>query len=131
MKIKSIKKRKESDTEKKLVQTILKDLDKHTKGKKLIGPISPSSGMSQIERMKHSIARDLVIFKKMSEISQVEMAKIVGVDKSRITEILHYRISKFSLDTLIQYLFRLKGRVKIIDDRIEEISDSFTRDVAS
>ena len=81
--------------------------------------------------MKHSIARDLVIFKKMSEISQVEMAKIVGVDKSRITEILHYRISKFSLDTLIQYLFRLKGRVKIIDDRIEEISDLFTRDVAS
>lgn len=38
MKIKSIKKRKESDTEKKLVQTILKDLDKHTKGKKLARP---------------------------------------------------------------------------------------------
>ena len=125
MKIKSIKVRKESKTEKKVVHTILQDIEKHTKVKKIIGSISPADGASQIEKMKYAIAYDMVLFKQKSGISQTDMAKLIGVNKSRITEILHYRISKFSLDTLVQYLFKLEGRVKEIDDRIAEISDSF------
>ena len=131
MKIKSVRIREESDSEKKLVQAILKDIEKNTQGKKHVGSISPTANMSHIEKMKYSIVRDLVIFKKMSGFSQTEMGKLIGVNKSRITEILHYRISKFSLDTLIQYLFKLEGRVKETDDRIEEIWDSFTGDLAS
>ena len=127
MKIKSITKRQESAQEKKLVQGILKDIEKR---KKSLGSISPPSQVSYIEKMKYSVARDLVMFKKMSGVSQVEMAHLIGVNKSRITEILHYRVFKFSLDTLIQYLFKLKGRVKEVDDRIEEISHSFG-DIAS
>ena len=130
MKIKSITKRQESDSEKKLVHAILKDIEKYTQGKKHVGSVAPTVNMSHIEKMKYSIARDLVMFKAMSGFSKIEMAKLIGVNKSRITEILHYRISKFSLDTLVQYLFKLEGQVKEIDARIEEISDSFTSDIA-
>ena len=131
MKIKSISKRKESDKEKKLAIGILKDIKKLAKNKKMIGSIAPSHHVSQIEKMKFSIARDLVMFKKISGISQTAMAKLIGVDKSRISEILHYRVVKFSLDTLIQYLFKLEGRLKEIDDRIKEISISITGKIAS
>jgi predicted XRE-type DNA-binding protein len=130
MKIISIIKRRESAKEKKQVQVILKDIEKNTRNKKTMGSVTPSSGASPMEKMKYSIARDLVMFKKLSGISQTEMAGLIGVDKSRITEILHYRIFKFSLDTLIQYLFRLEGRVREIDERIAEISHSLMGRIA-
>jgi predicted XRE-type DNA-binding protein len=56
---------------------------------------------SEIEKMKFSIARDIVIFKLKSETSQTEMAKIMGISKSRVSEVLHYRLSKYSLDFVL------------------------------
>ncbi len=90
-----------------------------------VGPVGLSPNAPPLEQMKYSIAHDIVLFKRKSEISQSEMAKIIGVSKSRISEILHYRLAKYSLDTLIKYLFALKGHVKEIDKRIEEIADIF------
>jgi predicted XRE-type DNA-binding protein len=90
-----------------------------------VGSVGLSADASEIEKMKFSIARDIIFFKMKSEITQTEIAKIIGVSKSRISEILHYRLSKYSLDTLVKYLFSLKGYVKETDKRIEEISDTF------
>ena len=129
MKIKSIKTRKSTEVEKKLDIEILKEIEKKSKANKNFGSVSLSPKATQVEKMKYAIARDLVMFRTMSGMNQVEMAKLIGINKSRINEILHYRISKFSLDTLVQYLFTLKGRVNEVDKRIENISDSF--DIAS
>ena len=104
------------------------ELDKKVKAKfknESFGSIGLSPDASEIEKMKFSIARDIIIFKMKSEISQTDMAKIMGVSKSRISEILHYRLSKYSLDTLIKYLFALKGHVMETDRRIDEISGLF------
>lgn len=103
-------------------------LDKAVKSKiknDKFGSLGLPPNATEIDKMKYSIARDIVIFKMKSEISQSEIAKIIGVSKSRISEILHYRLAKYSLDTLIKYLFALKGHVKEIDKRIEEIADMF------
>lgn len=89
------------------------------------GSIGLPPDATAIDKMKFSIARDVIIFKMKSEVSQSDIAKIIGVSKSRISEILHYRLAKYSLDTLIKYLFALKGHVKEIDKRIEEIADMF------
>ena len=103
-------------------------LDKIVKSKlknDSFGSVGLPPDASEIEKMKFSIARDIIIFKLKSETSQTDMAKIIGVSKSRVSEILHYRLSKYSLDTLIKYLFALKGHVKETDRRIEVIADLF------
>jgi predicted XRE-type DNA-binding protein len=90
-----------------------------------VGSLGLPVDASEIDKMKFSIARDIIFFKMKSDLSQTEIAKMIGVSKSRISEILHYRLSKYSLDTLVKYLFSLKGHVKEIDKRIEEIADTF------
>ncbi len=103
-------------------------LDKIVKSKlksDSFGSVGLPSNASEIEKMKFSIARDILIFKLKSKTSQTDMAKIMGVSKSRVSEILHYRLSKYSLDTLLKYLFALKGHVKETDRRIEVIADLF------
>jgi predicted XRE-type DNA-binding protein len=89
------------------------------------GSVGLPPNATEIDKMKFSIARDIIFFKMKSEITQTEIAKIIGVSKSRISEILHYRLAKYSLDTLIKYLFALKGHVKEIDQRIEQIAGMF------
>ena len=44
--------------------------------------------------------------KKMN-IPQVQVAKLLGVKPSRISELMHGKIDKFSLDLLVVYLARL------------------------
>ena len=103
-------------------------LDKIVKSKlknDSFGSVGLPSNASEIEKMKFSIARDILIFKLKSKTTQTDMAKIMGVSKSRVSEILHYRLSKYSLDTLLKYLFALKGHVKETDRRIEVIADLF------
>ncbi len=128
MKIKYIGKRKSTQKEQAFDKEILNEVTRKSKSKDF-GSVALSPKASSIDKMKYSIARDMVIFLQKSEMSQVEMAKLIGINKSRISEILHYRLSKFSLDTLMKYLFTLKGIVKEVDQRIEEISGSF--DIAS
>lgn len=120
MKIKKIGTRKLTKDEIAL-DKVVKSKIKHEK----FGSIGLPPDATEIDKMKFSIARDIIFFKMKSEISQSDIAKMIGVSKSRISEILHYRLAKYSLDTLIKYLFALKGHVKEIDKRIEEISETF------
>jgi predicted XRE-type DNA-binding protein len=120
MKIKKVGTRKLTKDEIALDKTVKSKL-KNDK----FGSIGLPPNASEIEKMKFSIARDIIIFKLKSETSQTDMAKIMGVSKSRVSEILHYRLSKYSLDTLIKYLFTLKGHLKETDKRIEVIADLF------
>lgn len=120
MKIKKVGTRKLTKDEIALDKTIKSKLKNEN-----FGSVGLPPNASEIEKMKFSIARDISIFKLKSETSQTDMAKIMNVSKSRVSEILHYRLSKYSLDTLIKYLFALKGHVKETDRRIEVIADLF------
>lgn len=120
MKIKKVGTRKLSKSE----ILLDKEVQKKIKSKK-VGSIGLSPSASEIDRIKFSIARDIIFFKTKSELSQTEIAEIIGVSKSRISEILHYRLSKYSLDTLVKYLFALKGHVAETDRRINDIVETF------
>ena len=120
MKIKKVGTRKLTKDEIALDKLVESKINKEN-----FGSIELPPNASEIEKMKFSIARDIVIFKLKSDMTQTEMANIIGVSKSRVSEILHYRLSKYSLDTLIKYLFALKGHVKETDRRIEVIADLF------
>lgn len=49
---------------------------------------------------------------KKLKVTNNEAAKILGVKAPRISELLHGRIEKFSLDLLLNYLARLGKRVE-------------------
>lgn len=89
------------------------------------GSLGLPPNATEIDMMKYSIVQDIALFKLATKMSQTEISKLIGVSKSRISEILHYHISNYSLDTLIKYLFSLKGHVEEVDDRIEQIAKTF------
>ncbi|WP_374001689.1 XRE family transcriptional regulator [Bdellovibrio bacteriovorus] len=46
-------------------------------------------------------------------ITQREMAERLGVTESRVSEILHYHIERFTIDKLLELLAKIRPDVKI------------------
>jgi predicted XRE-type DNA-binding protein len=56
-----------------------------------------------LERTKYDLCKRLLIYMREHELTQRELAKRLGVVESRVSEVLHYRIHKISLDRLVKY----------------------------
>ena len=48
-----------------------------------------------------------------SNMSQDDLAEAIGVDKAKVSKILHHRINEFSTDRLIKLCQGLNPRIKI------------------
>lgn len=75
---------------------------------KVKGSQGLSSTASSIDRAKYDICEQILIYMKKHKINQRELANTLDTTESRVSEILHYRIEKFTLDRLICYLQMLK-----------------------
>ncbi len=58
---------------------------------------------SSLDRTKYDLCRRLAAYMREHELSQWELAKKLGVVESRVSEVLHYRIQKITLDRLVKY----------------------------
>jgi predicted XRE-type DNA-binding protein len=79
----------------------LAEMDKKLKkvdGTHMVGPSS-----SPAERFRWDLCQSLVRHMSENDLSQVELAKLLEVDQSRVSEIVHHRIDKVSTDKLIAY----------------------------
>ncbi len=74
-----------------------------------------------INQMKFAICQEFIGLQTQINITQVKLAEIVGVNRSRINDIIHCRFHLFSLETLICYLLKLEGMSLRIDKRISDI----------
>ena len=63
--------------------------------------LPPDAGV--VDRAKYDVCRQLLIYMHKKGIKQKELAAILKVPETRISEIVHYKISKFTLDKLISY----------------------------
>ena len=79
------------------IKKMLKKLEK-VEGSHGLPPNADAS-----DRFKYELCRRILIFKKDHNLTQREVAKLLGIDEARVSEILHYHIDKFSLDRLTQY----------------------------
>lgn len=82
-------------------KTKLKEIDRKLKkveGTMMVGPSSSSA-----ERFRWDLCQNLVRYMVAKELSQVEFAKLLGIDQARVSEIVHHRIDKVSTDKLIAY----------------------------
>lgn len=63
---------------------------------------------SPLDRAKYDVCEQILIYMKKHKLSQRQLATILETTETRISEIVHFRISKFTLDRLISFLQMLR-----------------------
>ncbi|MBI4404264.1 MAG: XRE family transcriptional regulator [Deltaproteobacteria bacterium] len=56
-----------------------------------------------LEKAKFELCKQLIIYMQDHGLSQRQLAEELGVVESRISEVVHYRIRKLTLDRLVKY----------------------------
>ena len=77
------------------------------KASKRVGRLKPSGTLpgdaTSLDRTKYDLCRRLLAYMRENDLSQRQLAKELGVVESRVSEVLHYRIQKITLDRLVRY----------------------------
>lgn len=68
---------------------------------------------TSVDRVKYDLCAHFVIFRQEKGMTQRELAKLIGVTESRVSEILHYHIGRFTIDKLLSLLTKLKPQLKV------------------
>lgn len=121
MSIKKYVKRKVSKKEQDYYQEALSEIEHKLELGHITGTDALAENATPIEKMKWDICREILIFKKSMNFTSKKMGELMLVDKSRTSEILHYKIERFTLDRLLHCMLSLKGMNAIIDRKIEAL----------
>lgn len=92
-------------------QETLKKMDR--KLAKAKGSASLSENASLTEVLKHQLCAQFVRFQQEQNLTQRELAKTIGLSEARVSEILHYRHGRFTIDHLMKYLGKIKPNLKV------------------
>ena len=65
------------------------------------GMLPPNA--SSLDKTKYELCERLLGYMQEHDLTQRELAKKLGVVESRVSEVLHYRIQKVTLDRLVKY----------------------------
>lgn len=68
---------------------------------------------TDVEKIKFELCRNFIIYLREHKITQVELANLLEVDKSRINWIVKYRIEHFSIDYLYSLLKQLNPKIEL------------------
>ncbi len=93
-----------SDAEWNEIQKVASRLGKH----KSAGMLSPNA--TPLDKTKYDLCKKLLVYMREHELTQRELAHLLGVVESRVSEVLHYRIQKITLDRLVKYHQTLNPR---------------------
>lgn len=80
---------------------------KKAEGTLMVGPNSSPS-----EKFRWELCQSLVRYMTEKGLSQVEFAKLLRIDQSRISEVVNHRIDKVSTDKLIAYNEKINPKVE-------------------
>ncbi len=80
---------------KKTVNAMLKKLEKSS-GTLMIAP-----NASPLEKFRWDLCQKFLQYKMTHDLSQDQLAELLGVDKAKVSKILHHRIDEFSIDRLV------------------------------
>ncbi len=79
---------------------------------KYIGSMALHPNASTVDRIKYSLCEEIVRYSRKSELSQVQLAKILKINKTEMSRVLHYRIERYTIDRLIGYVEILYPKMK-------------------
>jgi predicted XRE-type DNA-binding protein len=89
----------------------IKDIDELAKGK-LYSSVLPAHA-PLADQLKHDLCQQIVLYKNKKKLKQKELGKILGVDEARVSEIVHYKIGKFTADKLMAFLEIINPRAHV------------------
>lgn len=68
---------------------------------------------TDVEKIKFELCKNFIVYLREHKMTQVELANLLGVDKSRINWIVKYRIEHFSIDYLYSLLKQLNPKIEL------------------
>ena len=77
------------------------------------GSIALPANATDSERVKYQICEFIIRYKREQGCLQKEIAKKIGADESRVSEILRCKIESFTLERLFEYAKKLYPKLKI------------------
>ena len=77
------------------------------------GNLALPADASGVDRAKYQLCQLIAKYQREHELMQKDVAAQMGVDESRISDILRGKIESFTLDRLISYAEKLHPRLKI------------------
>jgi predicted XRE-type DNA-binding protein len=77
------------------------------------GNIALADDATEVERAKYQICQLIARFRREHEMTQRELANLIGIDESRISDLLRAKLGGFTLDRLLGYAQKLYPRVKV------------------
>lgn len=70
-------------------------------------------GADAVDRLKHRLCREVLMFKHTRELSNEDMAKMLDVDKSEVSKIINYHIDRYTIDRLYRLTLKLLPDLQI------------------
>lgn len=86
---------------------ILQRIEQAKKNKSKLTHITNKSELSIEDRFKISLCRHFVQYLNEKKLKSVDLAKLIGIPASRVSEIVNYKITKHSIEHLLGYLQKL------------------------
>ncbi|MCB9229658.1 MAG: XRE family transcriptional regulator [Deltaproteobacteria bacterium] len=69
--------------------------------------------LSKTDQLKYDLCEALIKYLNREKISQRELARILGIDPARISEITKYKFQQMSVDRLISYVEKVEPSLRI------------------
>ena len=66
-----------------------------------------------IDHDKWDLCAEFIKYKHSENITQVELARRLSVSEARVSEIVHYRIRKLTMDQLLKYFERIRPNFRL------------------
>lgn len=92
-------------------ENTLKRMDKklsRTKGSRVL-----TADADPVERIKHGLCEAVARYCQEHEMSQRDLANLLDVSESRVSEMVRYRIEKLTIDCIVRHLTKLNKTVKV------------------
>jgi predicted XRE-type DNA-binding protein len=77
------------------------------------GNLALPANATETERAKYQLCQLIAKYQREHKLLQKEIAEKIGVDESRISDILRGKIESFTLDRLISYAEKLHPGLKV------------------
>ncbi len=78
---------------------------------KVKGACGLAPDATALDRGKYEVCEQILVYMKKKKMSQRELARALDTSETRVSEIVHYRIDKFTLDRLMGYLQIVKPMI--------------------
>ena len=77
------------------------------------GNIALPSGASEVDRTKYHLCQLIAKYQREHSLLQKQVAEKLGIDESRISDILRGKIESFTLDRLVSYAEKLHPKLRV------------------